>query len=128
MTRPAPWRRSTASQRRQQRAEFRELKARIAASPSPARVRARDAWKAWADRDRAQSKVKAALRGEAIRPFSPKEAAKLRPGEHDLLRAEMHNRLGQLTPEERKALTARQHLIFACFNVEQLRATAAGGG
>lgn len=40
MTRPAPWRRTTAAQRRQARAEFQAIKARVDASPEMAAYRA----------------------------------------------------------------------------------------
>ena len=124
MTRPVPWRRSTAAERRRWRAEFRALKERVATDPSPETIKRRETWKAWANRERAQGKIARALAGVGIRPFSPAEAAKIKPGEHDLLRAEVANRLAQLSAEERKALTAGQHLLLACFTVEQLRAVA----
>jgi hypothetical protein len=123
MTLPAPHLRSTAAQRRQQRADFALIKAQAAASPTveKRRVKARGD----DNRARAQKKIKAALAGQPSRPLSILEAAKIRPAEHVQLQQEFSRRIGQLTAGERKALTARQYLLFMSFTVDDLRAIAA---
>jgi hypothetical protein len=125
VTLPLPHRRSTAAQRRQQRAEFQAIKAQVAGSQTAEKRRV----KARGDdnRARAQKKIKAALAGQPIRPFSALEAAKIRPAEHMLLKAEMNRRLGGLSVGQRKALNENRHLILVCFDADQLRAVCAGG-
>lgn len=124
--RPAPWRRSSAAQRRQHRAEFRALKERVASSSDTLKRQA----KARADNVRAKAlaKVKGALVGEAIRPFSMAQAVRIKPAEHEQLRAEVLRRLNQLSGDQRRALTANQHLILVTLTVDQMRAIAASEG
>lgn len=110
MTAPAPWKRSTAKQRRANRERFRQLKAECAAKPSREILKRRAKGRRDADRARAQQKVKGALAGETIRPFSALEIARVRPAEHEHLREEVSNRLAALTAEERKGVNAAQHL------------------
>lgn len=124
MTLPAAWKRSTAKQRRKQRAEFAALKARLDANPPPEILKHREKAIRDDERQRARRKVQAALSGRAINPFSAKELAKVKSTERDMLRAEVLNRLAQLTAEERKALAERQYLLLACFSNEDLKAIA----
>jgi hypothetical protein len=125
MTLPIEYRRSTAAERRANRSAFQILKAQVAGSQTAEKRRV----KARGDdnRARAQKKIKAALAGQPIRPFSELEAARIWPAEHAQLRQEVTNRLGGLTAEERKALTANQHLLLVCFDADQLRVVAGAG-
>lgn len=126
MTRPAPWRRTTAAERRAQRAAFKDRKEQLAASPEMVKRRA----KARSDnvRSKTLAKVKGAVAGEAVKPFSQLQVAKIRPAEHALLCAEVRHRLDQLTADQRRRLTANQHLILVAFSVEQMRAVASVEG
>ena len=125
MTLPAKWRRTTAKQRREQREQFKALKQRLEGNPTAETLKRRAKARGDDNRARAQGKLRRVLAGGAISGFSALEVARLRPNEHKMLRHEMVNRLSQLTTDERKAVTANQHLIFATFSVEQLRAVAA---
>jgi hypothetical protein len=126
MTLAAPWkRRSSAAERRQQRAEFQALKAECEAAPSHEMQTLRIKKRGDDQRAKAHDKLKTALAGRSIRPFSALQAARLRPAEHELLKDEVANRLAKLTAEERKAITRNQHLLLACFDTDQLRAVAA---
>lgn len=60
MTRPAPWRRTTAAERRRARAEFQAIKARVDASPEMAVYRAENRRKAAAQRARVKLRRMAA--------------------------------------------------------------------
>jgi hypothetical protein len=101
------------------------LKAQVAVSQTAEKRRV----KARGDdnRARAQKKIKAALAGQPIRPFSALEAAKIRPAEHTLLKAEMDRRLGGLSAGQRKALNENRHLILLCLDIAQVQAVAGAG-
>ena len=124
MTRPAPWRRSTAADRRRWRQEFRELKERVAANPSPEHLARLEKYRCDAARERCQGKIARALAGVGIRPFSPAEAARIKPAEIAMLREEVANRMGRLTAEQRTAFGRNSWLAVLSFTPEQLAAIA----
>jgi hypothetical protein len=125
VTLPIAYRRSTAAETRANRAAFAALKARCQANPSPEMQALRSKKRGDDQRAKALVKLKRALRGVGILPFSALQATKIRPAEHDQLKAEVANRLAQLTPEERAAVNRNSHLLIACFRVDELRAIAA---
>lgn len=125
MTSPAPWKRTTAAERRQQRAEFKALKERVAAAPS-AKTAAYQAHNRHSDlRGTARVKVRKALAGGAPEPFTAMQLSKVTPAELGMLKKEAANRMGQLTAEERAAFRQNSWLVVLSLTVEQLRAIAA---
>src|ERR1700693_1015089 len=99
MTLPAKWKRSSAAERRQQRAEFQLLKTRCEAAPSSETLTKRAKARSDDARARAQKKVKHLLAGEHanVHPFSSAELAKLKPEEMMRLRQHSARRNQALT-------------------------------
>jgi|SRR5580693_3328496 hypothetical protein len=124
MTRPAPWRRSTAAERRQARADFKAVKLAVANSPETQALRI----KARGDdaRARAQKKLKRILAGprDDVRPFSATELAKLKATELIRLRQHSARRFHALTDEQRARLSRNVFLLLICVNDEKYRAVA----
>ena len=128
MTAPAPWRRSTAAERRGWRQEYRELKQRLERErkTSPEHLKSLERWRRMEDRERAQNKFAAALRGVGIKMFTAKEVARITPDEIAKLRKEVANRMQQLTEAARAAFKANSWMCVLSLSLEQLRAIAAG--
>jgi hypothetical protein len=94
LTRPVVWRRSTAAQRRQQRADFKALKNRLAPSAETLQARERD--RSGNERHRARQKVKNALKGQRIALFTSNEIPRVTPAELDMLHREAEARFYKL--------------------------------
>jgi hypothetical protein len=126
MTRPAPWRRSTAAERRANRAAFAKLKAACEASPSPET----QAYRAQNRRDDARKKVRhklsKVLAGEGmLGSFTARELAVISPDELQQLRTFSGQRFMNLNAEQRDRLKANLYLLLVCFDDEQYHAIAA---
>ena len=128
MTLPAPCRRSTAAERRANRAAFKALKDEVDAKrkASPQHARKRVSWRVYAERDRCQQKVQKALAGVAIRPFTPLEIPKIKPEELQMLRAEVGNRVEKLSAEQRETMRRNSWLLYLGYTPEMLAAIATG--
>ena len=126
MTMPAPWKRSTAAERRANRAAFKALKDEVEAKrkSSPQHARKRQNWRNYAERDRCQQKVQRALRGVPVHPFTVHELPKIRPEELAMLRAEVSLRVEKLTAEQRELMRRNSWLLYLSFTPEMLAAIA----
>jgi hypothetical protein len=123
MTRPL-FNRSTAAQRRQQRADFAALKQRLADDPS--HEAARIGKRGDAARARAQKKLRRILAGlrDDVRPFSVAELAKLKPEELIRLRQLSSRRYATLDPGQQARLRDNLPLLVICVSDEKYRAVA----
>jgi hypothetical protein len=110
MTRPAPWRRSTAAERRANRAAFAKLKAACETGPSMQAYRARNRRSDY--RTKARTKLRAMLAGKGVRPFSELQLAALRADEFEQLRVASGQRFLALSETEREALRRNLSLVL----------------
>src|SRR5205085_11338501 len=102
MTLPAPWKRNTAKERRQNRAEYAALKAAWEMSAACEAWRARNRF---CDvRNKVRTKIKRIAAGERVAPFTGKQIAALSPAELDRLRQVSGQRFAALSPEQRTTL------------------------
>jgi hypothetical protein len=124
VTLPQTWRRSTAKERRQQRAEFQVIKQAVANSPETLALRLTK--RGDAARGRAQKKLRRILAGprDDVRPFSAAELAKLKPEELVRLRQLSSRRYAALDPEQRRRLSANLPLLLTCISDASYRALA----
>ena len=124
MTLPQPWKRSTAAERRQARAEFQLLKAECLANPSPEIQAHTEKARRDDTRSRAQKKIRRMLAGKGSRPFSEKEMAMVKPAELETLRQHSAGRFASLSQEARDRLRDRLYLILLTLDDEAYRAVA----
>ena len=112
MTLPIAYRRSTAAERRANRAAFAALKARCQANPSPEIQKLRAKKRGDDHGAKAMKKLKRVLAGEAIRPFSALQLGTLKPDELMQLRAYSGGRYQALSQEQRDRLRANLYLLL----------------
>ncbi len=98
MTRPAPWKRTTAAERRSYRAAYAQKKAEWQASPECAAYQAKNRHSD--ARTKARNKLKLAISGGRVRPFTPREIATLLAPEIEALKARATERKTGLTAEQ----------------------------
>jgi hypothetical protein len=79
-------------------------------------------------RAKAKKKLKAALAGKPIRPFSALQLARLRPEELNQLRTRSAGRYQRLTPEERDRLRDNLFLALVTPSDENYQALAGRSG
>jgi len=126
MTRPAVWRRSTAAQRRQRRADYNAIKAAWEASPECAAYQAANRYSDC--RNKLRRKLRQVAAGRRTNPFSAVQLSVLRPVEaNTLLLPRVRDRLAALTPEERQQLRGNLHLIPSVLTDEDFRAIVCYG-
>jgi hypothetical protein len=124
VTLPIAYRRSTAAERRANRAAFAALKARCQANPSP-EIQKLSVKKRRDDHSaKAKKKLRAALAGKAIRPFSALQLGTLKPEELMQLRANSSGRYQQLTERQRQRLRDNLYLALVTLSDESYRALA----
>jgi hypothetical protein len=122
MTLPIAYRRSTAAERRANRAAFQKLKAAVAASPETAKRKA----KARGDdvRCKALQKMRAAIAGKTNAPFTALQLSKLKPDELAQLRTFSAGRFAALDADQRKRLSTNLYLLIATVPDDVYRAVA----
>jgi phage FluMu protein gp41 len=116
MTLPARWKRSTAAERRQQRAEFAALKLVIVNSPEALAARTRK--RGDDQRSKALRKMRAALAGKAKAPFTVPQLSRLRPEDLAKLRAYSAGRYSRLDAEQRAGLSRNLYLLLSVIPTE----------
>jgi hypothetical protein len=122
MTRPVPWRRSTAAERRAGRERFRQLKEQVAASPETQkrreqhRINNRKWW--------ARAKIKKLLRGEGTDPFGTESLRVLTAADVAKIEAGFRARYNRLSPEQKQRLLGNGFLVLAWLSDPQFEALA----
>lgn len=124
MTRPVPWRRSTAAERRQQRAAFQALKQRCEAAPSPEIQKLRAKKRGDDVRRNALAKLRRAIAGKGAPPFTVKMIERLKEPELMQLRAYSGQRYTALDAEQRRRLSANLYLLIVTVPDDVYRAVA----
>jgi hypothetical protein len=122
MTRPVPWRRSTAAERRANRERFRQLREQVDASPETAkrreqhRVNNRKWW--------ARAKIKKLLRGEGTDPFGKESLRVLTAADVAKIEAGFRSRYNRLSADQKQRLLRNGFLVLAWLSDPQFVALA----
>jgi hypothetical protein len=111
VTRPAPWKRSTAADRRRQRAEFQVIK--LAVANSPEALAQRETARIGDRRSKALVKLRRAVSGQGSTSFTPNQLATLKPQELRQLLAYSAARYARLDQGQKDRLRDNLYLILA---------------
>lgn len=121
--RPVSEPRSSFAERKAQREAFRQMKIELANSPEE---QARRAKKQAGDMvTKARRKLRKALAGVAIEPFTMAQIGALNPVEMAQLEREARGRLGKLTEAERDTFKRNSWAALLSFSVPELKTIAA---
>jgi hypothetical protein len=124
MTLPAPWRRSTAAERRANRAAFVALKAECAANPTPAMDKLRAKKRSDDVRQNAVLKMRRAIAGKGAPAFTVRMLARLKPDELMKLKAYSAGRFMALDADQRRRLSANLYVLLSTVPDDVYRAVA----